>query len=71
MYPTAQEIAVINEAEKIMIETMSRYDPSHDAFHGEQNHRPLRRVSLSDASNRSATRPKDRFSDCTFAQSQP
>lgn len=34
MYPTAKDAAVINEAEKMMIETMSRYDASHDAFHG-------------------------------------
>ena len=37
MYPTPQEQAVINEAEKIMIETMARYDPSHDQYHGERN----------------------------------
>jgi uncharacterized protein len=34
MYPTAQEKAVIAAAEKMMIDTMSRYDPSHDAYHG-------------------------------------
>lgn len=33
MYPTPQEQAVIHEAEKIMIETMARYDPSHDQYH--------------------------------------
>lgn len=37
MYPTPQEQAVIHEAEKIMIETMARYDPSHDQYHGERN----------------------------------
>ncbi|KAF8338391.1 hypothetical protein F5887DRAFT_1062986 [Amanita rubescens] len=42
MYPTVQEIAVINEAEKIMIGTMSRYDPSHDAFHVQR----VRRTAL-------------------------
>ena len=35
MYPTPQEQAIIHEAEKIMIETMARYDPSHDQYHGE------------------------------------
>ena len=35
MYPTPQEEAIIHEAEKIMIETMARYDPSHDQYHGE------------------------------------
>ncbi|KAJ6623997.1 hypothetical protein B0H10DRAFT_2008146 [Mycena sp. CBHHK59/15] len=33
MYPTAQECAIISEAEKIMQDAMARYDPSHDAFH--------------------------------------
>ncbi|KAF8655061.1 hypothetical protein AX16_003262 [Volvariella volvacea WC 439] len=33
MYPTEQERAVIQAAEKIMLETMARYDPSHDAYH--------------------------------------
>jgi len=35
MYPTPQEQAIIHEAEKIMIQTMARYDPSHDRYHGE------------------------------------
>ncbi|KAF8627735.1 hypothetical protein AX15_004263 [Amanita polypyramis BW_CC] len=33
MYPTPQEKAVVDSAEKMMIEIMARYDPSHDAFH--------------------------------------
>ncbi|KIL67704.1 hypothetical protein M378DRAFT_73426 [Amanita muscaria Koide BX008] len=33
MYPTPEEKAVIDDAEKLMVETMARYDPSHDAFH--------------------------------------
>ncbi|KAF8164004.1 hypothetical protein BJ912DRAFT_1005239 [Pholiota molesta] len=33
MYPTAQEKAIICEAEKTMVETMARYDPSHDRYH--------------------------------------
>ncbi|KAF7771587.1 hypothetical protein Agabi119p4_5898 [Agaricus bisporus var. burnettii] len=33
MYPTPQEQAVIDAAEKIMIDTMARYDPSHDKHH--------------------------------------
>ena len=36
MYPTPQEKAIIDEAEKIMVETMARYDPSHDQYHGEE-----------------------------------
>lgn len=34
MYPTPQEQAVIDAAEKIMVDTMARYDPSHDKYHG-------------------------------------
>lgn len=35
MYPNDQELAAIRAAEKLMTETMARYDPSHDAFHGQ------------------------------------
>lgn len=35
MYPSPQEKAVIDAAEKLMVETMARYDPSHDRYHGE------------------------------------
>jgi len=37
MHPTPQEKAIIDEAEKIMIENMARYDPSHDQYHGERD----------------------------------
>ena len=33
-YPTQQEAALVAVAEKLMLETMARYDPSHDAYHG-------------------------------------
>ena len=33
-YPTADEAKVIAAAEKLVEETMARYDPSHDNFHG-------------------------------------
>ncbi|KAK7463395.1 hypothetical protein VKT23_006750 [Stygiomarasmius scandens] len=33
MYPTPDEKVYIDAAEKLMIETMARYDPSHDAYH--------------------------------------
>ncbi|PPQ91725.1 hypothetical protein CVT25_012866 [Psilocybe cyanescens] len=33
MYPNLQEKAVVDAAEKIMIDTMTRYDPSHDRHH--------------------------------------
>lgn len=38
MYPTTQEQEVIQAAENIMIETMARYDPSHDKYHGEHQY---------------------------------
>lgn len=34
-YPTPEETIVVQAAENLMIETMKRYDPSHDAYHGE------------------------------------
>lgn len=34
-YPTREESAVIAAAEELMVKTMARYDPSHDAFHGQ------------------------------------
>ncbi|KAJ6576724.1 hypothetical protein DFH09DRAFT_1361602 [Mycena vulgaris] len=42
MYPTAQETAVISEAETMMKDAMARYDPSHDAFHVQR----VRRTAL-------------------------
>ncbi|KAL0579310.1 hypothetical protein V5O48_002708 [Marasmius crinis-equi] len=33
MYPTADEKVYIDAAEQLMVETMARYDPSHDAYH--------------------------------------
>ncbi|EGO24447.1 hypothetical protein SERLADRAFT_369699 [Serpula lacrymans var. lacrymans S7.9] len=43
MYPTPQEKAAVEAAEKLMVETMARYDPSHDAFHVER----VRKTALS------------------------
>ena len=34
MYPNPQQALVLREAEKLMVETMARYDPSHDKYHG-------------------------------------
>jgi len=42
MYPTPQEKSVIEAAEKIMRDTMARYDPSHDAYHGEHQTKSTR-----------------------------
>ncbi|KJA14520.1 hypothetical protein HYPSUDRAFT_49070 [Hypholoma sublateritium FD-334 SS-4] len=51
MYPTAQEKAVIEEAEKVMLETMAKYDPSHDRYHVQR----VRRTALTLARNISPT----------------
>lgn len=70
MYPTPQEQAIIHEAEKIMIETMARYDPSHDQYHGESGTRPqpsrsVRTNSVSlNAFLFSSARPKNSFNAC-------
>jgi len=37
-YPTDAERKAIAEAEALMVETMARYDPSHDAYHGMHDH---------------------------------
>jgi uncharacterized protein len=42
-YPSEQERSVISAAEKLMIETMARYDPSHDAYHVQR----VRKTALS------------------------
>lgn len=42
MYPSLQEAAAVTAAEKLMISTMARYDPSHDAFHVQR----VRRTAL-------------------------
>lgn len=34
VYPSATEQLALAAAEKLMIATMKRYDPSHDVFHG-------------------------------------
>nr|GAT48717.1 predicted protein [Mycena chlorophos] len=43
MNPNDQERAVIAEAEKVMQETMAKYDPSHDAYHVQR----VRKTALS------------------------
>ncbi|KAL9714009.1 hypothetical protein Ac2012v2_002316 [Leucoagaricus gongylophorus] len=35
-YPNSQEKAAIAAAERLMVETMARYDPSHDKYHVER-----------------------------------
>ncbi|KAG7451312.1 uncharacterized protein BT62DRAFT_883474 [Guyanagaster necrorhizus] len=46
MYPTEDEKAIIEAAEKLMVDTMARYDPSHDAYHV----RRVRKTALTIAS---------------------
>jgi hypothetical protein len=60
-YPSDKERAIIADAEKLMEETMARYDPSHDAYHGELQlpHYSLGRISDSLPAKHSPTRSKD------------
>jgi len=34
MYLTSQEKAVVDAAQEMMTDSMARYDPSHDKYHG-------------------------------------
>jgi len=43
MYPTPDEAAVLETVEAFMVKTMARYDPSHDALHGEFDERREKR----------------------------
>ncbi|KAL4064377.1 hypothetical protein J3A83DRAFT_4442238 [Scleroderma citrinum] len=52
-YPNEKERNAIAAAEKLMVETMARYDPSHDAFHVER----VRRTALSLARSLSSEKP--------------
>jgi uncharacterized protein len=53
VYPSPQERKVLQATEKMMAETMSRYDPSHDAFHVQR----VRRTALSIAQILASTSP--------------
>jgi len=33
-------MAIVNEAEKLMVEIMARNDPSHDKYHGKSRKAP-------------------------------
>ncbi|KAF9223743.1 hypothetical protein BS17DRAFT_781137 [Gyrodon lividus] len=52
-YPSMKEQAAIDMAEKLMLATMARYDPSHDSFHVER----VRRTALSIAHSLPETKP--------------
>jgi hypothetical protein len=60
-YPSEKERAIIADAEKLMEETMARYDPSHDVYHGELQlpRSSLGRRSDSLPAKHSPTRPQD------------
>ncbi|KAF7424080.1 hypothetical protein PC9H_009381 [Pleurotus ostreatus] len=53
MYPSSIEQKIIDEAEKLMVETMSRYDASHDAFHV----RRVRKTALALANSVTSSSP--------------
>lgn len=66
MYPTAAEGKVLQAAEKLMETTMARYDPSHDAFHGQKRFSAVNDAFLMQAtSSRSSARPQDRLVSST------
>ncbi|KAI0360016.1 hypothetical protein OH77DRAFT_1419401 [Trametes cingulata] len=58
-YPTAQEASILAAAEELMVKTMARYDPSHDAFHVQR----VRKTALQLARNVSETLPEEKRPD--------
>ncbi|KAI0649362.1 hypothetical protein C8Q79DRAFT_904102 [Trametes meyenii] len=60
VYPTSAEAAVVAAAEELMVKTMARYDPSHDAFHAVQR---VRKTALQLARAVSETLPEDKQPD--------
>ena len=63
-YPTQQDAVLLAAAERLMVETMARYDPSHDAHHGlcHSHLSPLDTVKFTPHPiSRSTTRQEDRL----------
>ncbi|TFK84253.1 hypothetical protein K466DRAFT_553814 [Polyporus arcularius HHB13444] len=58
-YPSKEEAIIVAAAEKLMVETMARYDPSHDAYHVQR----VRKTALQLARAVSATLPDDKEPD--------
>ncbi|KAI0710139.1 hypothetical protein C8Q76DRAFT_741265 [Earliella scabrosa] len=58
-YPIQEEAIVVAAAEKLMVDTMARYDPSHDAYHVQR----VRRTALQLARTVSTTLPDDKKPD--------
>ncbi|KAI0703452.1 hypothetical protein BC835DRAFT_1318984 [Cytidiella melzeri] len=52
-YPTEPEAKVVAAAEKLMVETMARYDPSHDAFHVQRVRRTAMHIAQAISSSSS------------------
>lgn len=61
MYPTANERIAIDEAEKLMVETMAKYDPSHDAYHGGHSSSAYALIDCAQTSYHSSARQKDSY----------
>ncbi|KAI0833302.1 hypothetical protein BC628DRAFT_1485415 [Trametes gibbosa] len=59
MYSTKEEAVIVAAAEELMVKTMARYDPSHDAFHVQR----VRKTSLQLARIISETLPEERRPD--------
>ncbi|KAI0671502.1 hypothetical protein C8Q78DRAFT_972373 [Trametes maxima] len=59
VYPTSEEAVVVAAAEELMVKTMARYDPSHDAFHVQR----VRKTALKLARTVSETLPEDKQPD--------
>ncbi|KAH9945332.1 uncharacterized protein BXZ73DRAFT_86835 [Epithele typhae] len=58
-YPTEQEAVLVAAAEQLMVSTMARYDPSHDAYHV----RRVRKTALYLARAVSPSLPQDKQPD--------
>ncbi|KAI0370404.1 hypothetical protein BV20DRAFT_1043880 [Pilatotrama ljubarskyi] len=59
VYPTAEEGIVLAAAEELMVKTMARYDPSHDAYHVQR----VRKTALQLALAVSETLPEEKRPD--------
>ncbi|KAH9902886.1 hypothetical protein C8Q73DRAFT_672129 [Cubamyces lactineus] len=58
-YPSKEEAMVVAAAEELMVKTMARYDPSHDAFHVQR----VRKTALQLARTVCETLPEDKRPD--------
>ncbi|CDO74900.1 hypothetical protein BN946_scf184988.g7 [Trametes cinnabarina] len=63
-YPTRAEALIVAAAEELMVKTMARYDPSHDAFHVQR----VRKNALHLARTVSETLPADAKPDLLIVE---